>query len=76
MKKFLLKSIRWYQRNISANTPPACRFHPTCSNYAIEALEEHGVLKGGLLALYRILRCNPCCKSGIDLVPPRKVREK
>jgi len=75
MKKFLIKLIRLYQSKISAHTPPACRHFPTCSNYAIEAIEVHGVFKGGLLALWRILRCNPFEKSRVDLVPEKKVRK-
>jgi len=72
MKKILIKAIKWYQKNISARTPPACRHFPTCSNYAIEALEIHGWFFGSLLAIKRILKCNPCVKSSIDLVPPKK----
>ena len=49
-----------------------CRFQPTCSNYAIEAIRTHGVFKGFYLAIFRILRCNPFCKGGYDPVPPRK----
>lgn len=49
-----------------------CRFTPTCSAYAIEAIKEHGVLKGTALSSYRLLRCNPFCKGGYDPVPPRK----
>ena len=70
MKRFLLAAIRFYQRNISAHTPPTCRFVPTCSQYAITAIERFGALKGGWLAFYRILRCNPFGKSGYDPVPP------
>lgn len=61
--------IRIYQRWISRWTPPMCRFRPTCSEYAIEAVRRHGVLKGGFLACWRILRCNPLCKGGWDPVP-------
>ena len=59
MKWLLLKLIRSYQRNISALRPPCCRFIPTCSAYALEAVEKYGALKGGWLALRRILRCHP-----------------
>ena len=69
MKKLMLKLIRFYQRNISANTPPACRFQPTCSQYAYTAIERFGALKGGWLALRRLLRCNPFCRGGYDPVP-------
>lgn len=59
MKWLLLKLIRSYQRNISPLRPPCCRFIPTCSAYALEAVEKYGALKGGWLALRRILRCHP-----------------
>ena len=59
MKWLLLKLIRSYQRNISPLRPPCCRFIPTCSAYALEAVEKYGALKGGWLALRRILRCPP-----------------
>ena len=69
MKKILIWLIRAYQRNISSRTPPACRFIPTCSQYAIEALEIHGVIKGSLLAAARFFRCNPFSQGGYDPVP-------
>ena len=59
MKWLLLKLIRSYQRNISPLRPPCCRFIPTCSAYALVAVEKYGALKGGWLALRRILRCHP-----------------
>ena len=59
MKWLLLKLIRSYQRNISPLRPPCCRFIPTCSAYALEAVEKYGAIKGGWLALRRLLRCNP-----------------
>lgn len=68
-KQWLIGLIRLYQRTISARTPPACRFSPTCSAYAIEALERFGVVLGTGLALWRILRCNPFCRGGYDPVP-------
>ena len=64
-----LALIRFYQTCISPLTPPACRYTPTCSQYAIEAIRKHGPLKGGWLALRRILRCNPFGGSGYDPVP-------
>ena len=69
MKKFLLALIRFYRRNISPLTPPCCRFIPTCSEYALEAIEKYGALKGGWMAFKRILRCNPFHKGGYDPVP-------
>ena len=69
MKKLFLWLIRFYQREISPLRPPCCRFIPTCSQYALEAIEKYGLLKGGALALWRILRCNPFCRGGYDPVP-------
>jgi putative membrane protein insertion efficiency factor len=65
----LIWLVRGYQLCISPFLPPSCRFHPTCSCYAIEALERHGVLKGGWLALRRIGRCHPWNPGGHDPVP-------
>ena len=69
MKRVLIAIIRFYQRTISPMLPPSCRFQPTCSQYAVEAIQKHGALKGGALAFWRILRCNPFCKGGYDPVP-------
>ena len=72
MKKFMLASIRFYRRNISAHTRPSCRFMPTCSQYAMEAIEKYGALRGGWMALRRICCCHPFYhgKRGIyDPVP-------
>lgn len=65
----LLQPIYLYQRFISPLTPPACRFTPTCSHYAVEAIKKHGPLKGVWLAVKRIARCNPWGGSGYDPVP-------
>ena len=59
MKRILIGLIRFYQKAISPMRPPCCRFIPTCSAYAVEAVEKHGAWKGGWLALRRVLRCNP-----------------
>lgn len=69
MKRIMLAIIRFYKRQISPSLPPACRFTPTCSAYAMEAIERYGALKGGWMAFLRILRCNPLCKGGYDPVP-------
>ena len=77
MKRLLLALIRWYRREISPNTPPSCRFIPTCSAYALEAVEVHGAMKGGALALWRVMRCHPFHREKIfiyDPVPPKKIR--
>jgi uncharacterized protein len=58
--------IKFYRRFISPLLPPACRFYPTCSEYAIQAFEKYGFIKGLLLSCWRILRCNPFCKGGYD----------
>lgn len=65
----LLLLIRFYQRCISPFTPPSCRFTPTCSQYALEAVRRYGPFKGGWLALKRLLRCHPWGGSGYDPVP-------
>lgn len=70
-KTWLIGLIRLYQRGISPHKTPCCRFSPTCSHYAIEALQKHGVFFGSALAIWRILRCNPFCKGGYDPVPER-----
>lgn len=74
MKGLLLFLIRFYRNNISRAKSGAgcCRFTPTCSEYAMEAIEIHGAFKGSLLAVSRVLRCNPFCKGGFDPVPPKK----
>lgn len=69
MKQLLLGPIRFYRRFISPHTPPSCRFQPTCSEYAYEAVDKYGILKGGRLAAWRILRCNPWGGNGWDPVP-------
>lgn len=69
MKKLLLAFIRFYQHFLSPLKPPSCRYYPTCSQYAAQAIERFGVLRGGWLALRRILRCHPFSPGGIDPVP-------
>ena len=68
-RRFLLWLVRFYRVSISPMHRPCCRFIPTCSQYAMEAIQKYGALKGGFLALRRILRCNPFCKGGYDPVP-------
>jgi len=69
MKRVLILLVRLYQRQVSPLLPPSCRYHPTCSEYAVQALEKHGVWRGGLLAAGRVLRCHPFSKGGFDPVP-------
>jgi len=64
-----LALIRFYRRFISPGLPPSCRFQPTCSEYADEAIARYGIIKGGRLAVWRILRCNPFGTGGYDPVP-------
>lgn len=69
MKKVILAMIRFYQKAVSPYTRPCCRFTPTCSQYAVEAVTKYGALKGTFLAVKRILRCTPFFKGGYDPVP-------
>ena len=69
MRTALILFVRAYQMLLSPLLPPACRYHPTCSHYAIEALEKHGALRGGWLAVKRIARCHPFHAGGFDPVP-------
>lgn len=68
----MIACIRLYQRLISPMLGQHCRFHPSCSQYAIDALRLHGVFAGLALAAWRILRCQPFCRGGYDPVPPRR----
>lgn len=74
MQKILLAAIRFYQRRISPVLPPMCRYYPTCSHYAVEAIQVHGALKGTLLTVLRLMRCNILFPGGVDPVPPKKVK--
>ena len=69
--KAILAFVRFYQKGISPFTAPRCRYSPTCSHYAYESVRVHGALLGVLLAVWRILRCNPFSKGGYDPVPPK-----
>lgn len=71
MKALLLVALRFYRRAISPMLPPACRFQPTCSRYAIEAIETHGAVRGSWLATKRIAKCHPFHPGGYDPVPGR-----
>jgi uncharacterized protein len=71
VKKILIALILLYKRYISVWMPPTCRFTPTCSVYAVEAIREYGALRGSLMAAWRIMRCNPFCRGGYDPVVPR-----
>ncbi|TKA88927.1 membrane protein insertion efficiency factor YidD [Guyparkeria sp. SB14A] len=69
MRRVLIGLVKGYRLLISPMLPPSCRFYPTCSEYAVEALSRHGALKGGWLTLRRLGRCHPFCAGGIDPVP-------
>jgi putative membrane protein insertion efficiency factor len=69
MRKLLIFVIMVYKQVLSPLLPPACRFLPTCSEYALEAVKKHGALKGMYLAVRRILKCHPLCEGGFDPVP-------
>ena len=71
MKKILIKLIEIYQK-IPGNFHQNCKYIPTCSNYSKEAISRYGALKGSILTIKRLLKCNPVSKGGIDLVPERK----
>lgn len=71
MKWLLKKLIRGYQLVVSPWFGPTCRYYPTCSAFAIQAIEVHGAIKGTMLATWRILRCNPWSRGGVDHVPPK-----
>jgi len=76
MKRALIGLIKLYRKYISPLKPPCCRFTPSCSAYAIEALEKRGFFVGTVLLVWRVLRCNPFSKGGYDPVPERGLRHK
>ncbi|MDD3453143.1 MAG: membrane protein insertion efficiency factor YidD [Bacilli bacterium] len=75
MKKILINLIKFYQK-IPGSFHDNCKHIPTCSNYGIEAIERYGAIKGSILAILRILRCNPFFKGGYDPVPERKIKHE
>jgi len=68
IKRVMISLIKVYRKYISPMSGPKCKFIPTCSQYSIEAIEKYGVLKGGIMSIWRILRCNPLSKGGFDPV--------
>ncbi|MGM9652332.1 MAG: membrane protein insertion efficiency factor YidD [Eubacteriales bacterium] len=76
MLSLALLPIRFYRRFISPLKPPCCRFTPTCSQYAVDAVREWGILIGFALSLWRVLRCNPFSRGGYDPVPKRPRRNR
>lgn len=71
MKKMIIGVVKGYQRFISPLFPPSCRYYPTCSGYMIQAVNVHGAFKGTLMGVFRILRCHPFVKGGLDYVPQK-----
>ena len=71
MKSIFIGLIRVYQKYISPMKPPSCRFHPTCSSYGIEAVQQHGAFKGLIMTIIRILKCQPLHPGGFDPVPEK-----
>lgn len=69
LARALIRAIRFYQKGISPLTPASCRFHPTCSQYGLEAVQRHGAARGSWLTLRRLARCHPFCRGGYDPVP-------
>ncbi len=74
VKDLAIRAIRFYQRHISARLPARCRYTPTCSAYMATAIERFGLLRGGLMGLWRLLRCNPLFPGGYDPVPEKPQR--
>lgn len=76
LKAILIGAVKCYRTCISPMFPPTCRYRPTCSQYALEALQKHGAIKGTWLTLRRLLRCHPWGGCGYDPVPPPKPKTK
>ncbi len=72
MKYLMIALIQFYQKHISVHTPSVCKFYPTCSQYGIVAISRFGAIKGGLLILWRVIRCSPLTSGGYDPVPEVK----
>ena len=73
MRAVLIAPVRFYQRFISRALPSRCKYHPTCSEYAVEAVRTYGVLRGLVLAAWRVLRCNPWSHGGVDPVEAQTI---
>jgi putative membrane protein insertion efficiency factor len=76
IRKLFIGLIRAYQLFISPLLGPSCRFYPSCSEYAVEAIKIHGIFKGSFLAIHRVLRCHPGCDGGHDPVPEKCTKKK
>ena len=73
MKVLVLAPIRLYQRVISPILPQRCKYHPSCSEYAVQAVQSYGILRGTVLAVWRLLRCNPFSRGGYDPVEAQRL---
>jgi uncharacterized protein len=73
LRTALLAPVRLYQRALSPGLPARCKYHPTCSEYAVQAVRRYGVLRGAVLAGWRLLRCNPWSHGGVDFVEDQKL---
>lgn len=73
LARLVLAPVRLYRRFVSPAIPDRCRYHPTCSTYAVEAIERHGALRGAVLATWRLLRCNPWSLGGYDPVHAQRI---
>lgn len=71
MKKLAELLIKFYRKFVSPLKQPCCKYYPTCSKYALDALKKHGFIKGSILCVWRILRCNPYSNGGVDYVPEK-----
>ena len=76
VRSFLVAPIRFYQRAISPALPSRCKYHPSCSQYAVDAVRRYGVLRGVVLAGWRLLRCNPWSHGGVDFVEDQTLFRK
>ena len=74
MTALALRLLRWYKTAVSPMLPPACRYTPTCAEYATEAIERYGLLRGGFISTRRLLSCHPFARGGYDPVPGREGR--
>jgi putative membrane protein insertion efficiency factor len=73
LRKIVIAPVRFYQRAISPGLPARCKYYPTCSEYAVQAVRRYGILRGVVLAGWRLLRCNPLSNGGVDFVEDQKL---
>lgn len=71
VRKLFILPIHFYKKFVSPIFPPMCKYYPSCSSYAVTAIERFGVVKGGIMAFWRLLRCNPYSNGGVDYVPEK-----